>query len=79
MFFVIVLPKLGRCTSPALLEDSVEIGDIVEPAVIAYLHYSHRTVSQQSRSMTEANVNNVLRYTLGCTELEEAAECCRRH
>ena len=52
MFLVVILPELRRRTPLAFLEYSVEIRDIIESAMIAYLYNSHGTVGKQTGSMT---------------------------
>lgn len=64
MFLVVILPELRRRTPLAFLEYPVEIRDIIESAMITYLHNSHGTVGKQSSCMAKSDVDDIFRYTL---------------
>lgn len=72
MFLVIILAELRRCAAFAFLEDSVEVRDVVEAASVADLYYCHGRVCQQTGSMAEAHIDDILGYALACAQLEEA-------
>ena len=59
MFLVIVLPELRRSTTFAFLKNTVKVGDIIESAMIAYLHHSHSTIGKQSGCMTKTNIDDI--------------------
>lgn len=48
VFLVVVFPELRRRTALAFLEDTIEVRDVIETAMIAYLYNSHSTIGKQS-------------------------------
>lgn len=57
-----------------LLEDTVEIADIIEAAVIANFRYRCRAVHQGSGGMSEPDVGYIVRKGPSGAELEESGK-----
>lgn len=75
---VVVAEGCGRAAF-LLLEDTVEIADVVEAALVADFCHVGGGVHQKAGSMTETDVYDVVRHGLACTHTEEAAEGGWRH
>ena len=58
--FAVVLTELFRGTAFPLLEDTVEVGEIVETAVVADLADGVGGVDQQAGGIAQADVDDVV-------------------
>lgn len=75
---VVVAEGRGGATL-LLLEDAVEVADVVESALVAYLRHVDSAVHQEARGMAEPNVDDVVGDGLARPHPEETAEGGRRH
>ena len=62
-----------------LLEDTVEVGDVVEAAGVAYFGYRSCGAHKHLRRVTQAHIYHIVGDRSPCAQLEEAAEGCRGH
>ena len=72
-------PEFPRSHPSLRFEHPVEVGQVVEPAVITYFRDVAGRVNQLTGSVTELNVNYIVAEGAACTELEETAERRRCH
>lgn len=79
LLFPIVLTEFLRRASLLPLEHAVEIGQIVEAAVIAHLSNGTRRIHQQARGKAQTDINNIVGKRLAGAQAEEAAERNRGH
>ena len=73
------LPELPGRAAPFGLEHSIEIGQIVEAAVIAHLCNSTRGIYQHTRGKAQTDINNVVGKRLAGAQAKETAERDRGH
>lgn len=73
------IPELLRRTAFLFLEDTVEIGYIVEPAVVTHIRYRHVGVQQFPRCIVKADVYDEVRHRTSRPSLEEPAVSRRCH
>ena len=76
---MIVIAEGGRRTTLLLLEDTIEVADVVESAAIANLGHTGGRVYQQTGSVSQTDINHVVRNRLARTHTEETAEGSGRH
>ena len=76
---MIVLSELTWRAPLLLLEDAVEVAEIVESAIKTYLADALRGIYQHAGSITQTQVDNILRDVSARMELEESAEGTRAH
>ena len=73
-FLPVVFPEfLGRAAL-LLLEDAVEVGQVVEPALVANLGDGHGGIDQHAGCVADADVDDIVGQGLPGAQLEEAAE-----
>ena len=71
---MIGVAEVGRGTALALLEDTVEVGDIVEARLVTDLHHRHGGIDQEAGCIPEANVDDIIGERTPGPDLEEPAE-----
>ena len=72
----VFLAKLRRTATLVLAEQTVEVAQRVEAAVVAYLADAVGGVHQLTCSHAEAHLHDVVAERLAGAQLEEAAERC---
>ena len=78
-FLPIVFAELFGRTIFLLLENTVEVGQVVESALITDFGHGHGRVYQQAAGKTDTDIDDIIRKCLSGTELEETAERGRCH
>ena len=76
---MIILSEFGRRACLFLLEDTVEIAEVVEPALIGYFRDGPSRVDQHARSISQPYVDDVFRQVASRVQLEETAEGTGAH
>ena len=76
---VIVLAELTWSTPFLTLEYTVEIAEIIETAIVAYLRNCSIGVNKHASSITKSNVNYVVGEFMPCVSLEKTAERAGTH
>ena len=71
---VVVVAELGRRAILLFAEDTVEVAQVVESAVVAYLGNAFRGVDEQSAGIAQSHLDDVLAEVAARMKLEEAAE-----
>ena len=61
---MVILAENGGRATLLLLEDSVKVADILEPAAITYFSHAIGGIDQKAGSMTQTRVNHVVRTSL---------------
>ena len=79
LFLPVVLTKLFRRTTLFLLEDPVEVGKIIETAVITDFGNGTGRVHQQTSGKPQTDINDIVGKSLPRAQPEEAAERNGRH
>lgn len=79
LLFPIILTEFLRRASLLPLEHTIEIGQIVEAAVIAHLCNSTRGIYQHTRGKAQTDINNVVGKRLAGAQAKETAERDRGH
>ena len=74
LLFPIILTEFLRRASLLPLEHTIEIGQIVEAAVIAHLCNSTRGIYQHTRGKAQTDINNVVGKRLAGAQAKETAE-----
>ena len=77
--FPVALPELFGRHSLLALEKAVEIGEIVEAAIVSYFGNGALRVYQQTGGITQTDINDIVGKGLACTKPEETAKGDRRH
>ena len=80
-FLPVILTELFRRAGFLLPEYPVEIRQVVESALIADFGYRHGRIHQQPYSISQTDVNDIVRQAFPCAQLEETAEShpCHPH
>ena len=79
LLFPIILTEFLRRASLLPLEHTIEIGQIVEAAVIAHLCNGTRGIYQHTRGKAQTDINNVVGKRLAGAQAKETAERDRCH
>ena len=74
LLFPIILTEFLRRASLLPLEHTIEIGQIVEAAVIAHLCNGTRGIYQHTRGKAQTDINNVVGKRLAGAQAKETAE-----
>ena len=77
--FVEIFSELRGGTPFMLAEQTVEIRERVETAVVTYFGYHFSRIYQHSRSNAQTNLDNIFRQCAACTLMKEAGKCDRCH
>lgn len=77
--FAIVFPKDLRRTTLFIFETAVEIRDVVETAIVTYLHDRHGAVDEFASGESEPRIDDVIGNGPARSQFEESAESRRRH
>ena len=76
---MIGIAEIRRRTAFALLEDTIEVGDIVEARLETDLNDRGGGVYQLASSVTESDVYDIIGERTSSADLEETAEGSRSH
>ena len=76
---MIGVAEVGRGAPLALLEDAVEVGDIVEARLVTDLDHRHGGIDQEAGSVTETDVDDIVREGAARPDFEEPTEGGRSH
>ena len=71
---VIGVAEVGRGATLAFLEDSVEVGNVVEARLVADLDHRHGGIDQEAGSIAQTDVDDIVGEGATRPDLEESAE-----
>jgi hypothetical protein len=66
--------ELFRCAALLLFENAIEVGDIVEPAVIRNFGNGMRSINEFSRSMTQPDLIQRVDKCISCSLFDKATK-----